>query len=604
MKLGFIYTVTSGGYDDQKVRINPEGWSHVVEDERQLWLKYNSNNECIAMTIVKDGVVFAITRIIGGDRADNNVSTWVYIPAKIKISGTQIINIIEAIKEINKSGTKRITENSFLENSILNENYPEKDYGITLIASNGNECAFRYPTGDYTLAEILDFPFQNYYHNYKYIFIYNYVPSPKPAIKDLSNMEIAEQICVLPPSQNTINEMFGYGAILKYSDGQLANKPYYGKKGEIISFIVEKDGCIPMPIKGQATEDEKDIEITAYGNSWKRIINDSYFKIIDSKTGEIIRGARVQIDDSTWDRSTQSISEDRLRSVKVIVSTNGYETFNDTLNISNPPALIKLEKIIEKATYYYTSKNNQELKITVSGTGARSFSPLEGYVAYGNRLKFKGTNSDSNHNHKHKKFSWTAFCYGFLCCIVLVLLSWGGYELYNWLFPSKNLQPPVIEIVNDSGEVGYDAMVDTHSLDYAINYLESTDVWNRDSLIQYSDLEGLYEELNTYNFTQIKNRQSKLNRSQRFNNLLKAINDYKSEPPTGTYTVENDLNITVSTYIDRLNSKNNPEKESQSSGVASDAAKKAGSKKNNSDGKATKNPSSQSNNNQNKRGGV
>ncbi len=594
MKLGFIYTVTSGGYDDQKVRINSEGWSHIVDDERQLWLKYNFDNECVAMTLVRGGVVFAITRIIGGDRADNNVSTWVYIPSKIKISGAQIINIIEEIKEINKSGTKRVTENSFLENSILNENYPEKNYGIDSIASSGNECAFRYPTADYTLAEIFDLPFQNYYHNYKYIFIYNHEPSTKPAIKDLSNLEIEEHICVLPPSQNTINKMFGSGAILKYSDRQLADKPYYGKKGEIIRFIVEKNGCISMGIEGQASEDEKEVKIISHVRSWKRIIKDSDFIIVDSKTGEEIRNIHVQINDSSWDKSTKSIFEDRLHSVKVNISANGYENFNGTINLSNPPVPISLEKIIEKATYDYTNKNNQNLKITISGPGANSDSPLEGYNVVGKKLKFIGANSDSDHKHKNKKFSWTAFCCGFLCCILLVLLTWGGCELYNCVFTSKEERVVVEPIPQAPIENALDGE-DCNTLDCAIKYLESTDKWERDALIKYPDLEGFYEELNTYDFNKLKTRKSKLGESNRFNNLLNAIVANESKSFTGTYNNHSDFTITVSKYIETLNNKSVQDNESHTGGVASDAAKKVSSQKQKNSAQPAKQRSSSDN---------
>ena len=318
MKLGYIYTVTSGGYDDEKVRINSGDWSSAVEDERQLWLKFSHNGESIAMTIVRDGVAFAITRIIGGDRADNNITTWVHIPSKVHITGSQVKQVINAIKEINKLGTKKVSQESFMGNDILACDYPEKKYSILFSPSEGKELAGRYPTTDFSMVEILGHAYQEYYTKYKYVFLFNQKNEFKESLVDLSNQDIIDSICVLPPTAEQVQNIFGSSkVVIKVVDGSVFNKPLIVKKGEPITLTAEKDGCLPMQIMGQAFSDEAEIEISSINKPWKRIIS-HLFEVKDAKTGIKIPST-LRILDSHYDESNKSIPEDRLRNVRIKV---------------------------------------------------------------------------------------------------------------------------------------------------------------------------------------------------------------------------------------------------------------------------------------------
>lgn len=522
MKLGFIYTVTSGGFDDQKVRINPDGWSNVIEDERQLWLKYNSANECVAMTFVKNGVVFAISRIIGGSRADNNICTWVYIPSKIIISGAEIIKIIDTVKEINKNGTKKITENTFIDNAILNQDFPEKANGISFNASTGKEYALRFPTNDFTFAEILNFPFQSYYIKYKYIFLYDNVPPQNLNIKNLSNEDIVEYISVYPPSVHTINEIFGTGTVLKYSNGKVANKPIIVKKGETIDLTVEKPGYISRRIKGKAERDGGHIKIVAYEETWRRIINDSYFNIVDSKTGEKIKSPGWRIYGPGWENSNIFLPEDKLKDAKVTISAEGYKSFTANVDLRYPPVRIPLTKEEEK-NYLILPDTPGDVDIPKGG---------------------------------NKKFNKQWFLIGFLIPLLLGAVVWCGILLYKRVFPSFNTKENSEKAENSSGDSDQET-VDLFSLENAINYLQSNEKWEKDSLDKYPDLKGLFEELNNYNFEAIKNRSDKLKSSDRYNELIEAIETNNSKNLGGNFNNENDYIITVPRYIRRLNSANN-----------------------------------------------
>ncbi|MBD5340870.1 MAG: hypothetical protein HDR94_04775 [Bacteroides sp.] len=589
MKLGYIYTVTSGGYDDEKVRINAGDWSSVVEDERQLWLKFSDNGESTAMTIVRDGVVFAITRMIGGDRADNNITTWVYIPSKVKITGSQVKQVIDAIKEINKLGTKKVSQNSFMSIDILAYDYPEKKYAILLSPSEGKELAGRYPTTDFSMVEILGHSFQEYYTKYKYVFLFNQKNEFKEGLVDLSNQDIIDTICVLPPSADNIQKIFGSSSVvIKLSDGSVFNTPFVVKKGQPISLTAVKKDCIPMRIMGQAFKDEAEIEISSINQPWKRIIS-NLFEVTDAKTGKVIP-SKCRILDSHYDELEKSIPEDRLRNVRIQVTSNGYEPFDGEVNLSHGVKTIPLEKIMEKETYTYQTKAGDDVKVTISGPGAKSKSPLQGYKVNGHKLIYVEPTLVHNgsclqdtvltvgeNTPKKRRFAWMEFCYGIISVILLMFILYGGIKFFHPTFFKDMLQYSKEyseDITIDDSDVNMvtPTLKDT-AKEQAIAYLDNqTGKWDRDSFNRYPVLECLFEELNTYQFDKILNRESILSGSRNFKDVLDAIRINKHKKFSGSFCPENDFQITVSRYIDKLNKPEEQKAQASSEGIARKAA--------------------------------
>ena len=100
-------------------------------------------------------------------------------------------------------------------------------------------------------------------------------------------------------------------------------------------------------------------------------------------------------------------------------------------------------------------------------------------------------------------------------------------------------------------------------------------VWQRDSLIKYPELVGLFEELNSYEFSKILNRDSKLRESKNFKKICDAININSGKQFNGNFCGEGDYSITVSNYEKKLNKPVDQPKASANGGVASEAAKKA-----------------------------
>ena len=140
------------------------------------------------------------------------------------------------------------------------------------------------------------------------------------------------------------------------------------------------------------------------------------------------------------------------------------------------------------------------------------------------------------------------------------------------------------------------------TIDDAIAYLDNKDgVWQRDSLIKYPELDGLFEELNSYEFSKIINRDPKLRNSKNFKKIYDAIRLNIGKPFSGSFCGDDDFSysITVSKYEKKLKKPVDQPKAPDNGGVASDAAKKAQESANNTSTNQNTNKEQK-----NKRGGV
>lgn len=618
MKLGYIYTVTSGGYDDEKVRINTGEWNKIVEDERQIWFKHSTNDECLAMAFAQDGVVLVVSRIIGGDRPENNITTWIYVPSCIRISGSQLKQVVDAVKEINRRGTSTVTKEAFTGNPILNADYEEKKSAPNVRPSSSLELAGRYPTTDFSLSDILSQPFQEYYANFKYIFLLNSKNDLKANLIDLSGKAIDKKICVLQPSAQSLKTTFGTtDVVLRLANGSLFTAPIWAKSGQIIDLVAEKSGCAPIHLKGQAIADDSEVELSLGNHEWRIAISDDLFRFVDSKSGSSIKSNRTCfIMNPNFNRQDKSLPESEISKVHIKVTAAGYDDFDGVVDLSHGATIVRLTKTLEKKQFSYTSKKGAMLEVSINGEGAKSQYPLDGYRAVGSRLEYL-----------HSGFAWKEFGMGVAAAAAALLLYLG----IAWYFEEPQPNPNVIyEDINNGGSTdninsengGSGSSTEDNNKDnnkdnnqetapdndkkqneVATNYIEYLDnpegVWDRNELEKFPELKGLFEELRTYDFDKIVGRVN-LFQSNAFKELSNAIANNHHKNFSGTFTDKNDNKITVKLYIDRLNK---PEEEKPKAKAPAQTDKKTTDKANSAAGGAKKGDAKKSNSsNKGKRG--
>lgn len=113
-KIGFrIYRFKEG--PSIGLTVNEGDWTKKVVDIRDILKLYNSEDEskfAMFMSFSENGAYITIARSISG-RGGDNTAAWIYIPNNIEVTGTEIIQIIDIVKEelsASKSNVERLTQ--------------------------------------------------------------------------------------------------------------------------------------------------------------------------------------------------------------------------------------------------------------------------------------------------------------------------------------------------------------------------------------------------------------------------------------------------------------------------------------------------------------
>lgn len=562
MKLGYFFQCTAGGVGSKEIKINCHDWAYYVSDQRDLWYKYSVNDECVAITMLNDGMLIPVVRMIRTARPKDNIATWIYVPSKMIISGEILESIINRVKEIVRGSTKAITEATFVNDPILTADFAERKYPKTSCRPEpGSPNAYRTKTPFYSIKEILDNPFQDYYSNYRYIFLFNELPASTEGLVDISDKMLSKTITVLPPSARTISEKFGQDYVQITRQGHLFNAPISASKDEIIELKAIRNGFVPMEFYVQAMNDEEEVVLSNLPQ-WKKIIDASVIKVKDAEEDTLIKGVVKTFVDSDYDENTHSIPESRLRNVKVRLSASGYKEEIVYVDLTSVPEPVSLKPKVEEVSYSYEMTTGQKIKVICKGKGMGTGCPLQGYNVVNGKLRYEypsqqwtpdnNPNGNSGKGGRKRKFHGRSFLYGILTAFVIILIGFGVKLLF---FSKSDDKAKIVsgeqktEIVNDAGSQQPDVQSASAA---AIAYLDKNDEWHRDSLIKYPELINLFEELNHYDFEKILARENTLSASKNYINLVSHIKSNTDKTFKGTYNDANDFKITVRRYKDNL----------------------------------------------------
>lgn len=564
MKLGYFFQVTANGAGSKEFKINCNNWDYYVSDQRDIWYKYASNDECVAITMIEKGILISVVKLLRTARPKDNIATWIYVPSKIKISGEELERVIIRVKEINRGSTKAITETIFASDPILNADFEERKYPRTLCRPEpDSQNAYRTKTQMINIREILDRPFQEYYSNYRYIFLFNEFPATTEGLVDISDKELKKTITALPPSESTIREYFGYAPVRITKDRNIFNSPISVELGDNIKLRAERSGYVSMDFVGQAIEDEAELQLSGFGE-WRKIINPHTIIVKDVETGSIISGAKVDFGNCNgYDRMNDSIPESKLANVAVRVTANGYKDKEVTIDFTGPLMPITLEANKEEKTYTLTTDDGRKLKVTFSGKRIGKVCPLVGYTFTGEKLQrqypsdtditIEGkSDNDKNSKDKHE-FSLKWFLCGILTALLLILLALGVKAIF--FSGDKEDKKPAINNLTTPEQPRTDPRQLEHpsTISQAVAYLDNNEVWIRDSINKFPELVGLFDELNSYDFDKIIARETSLSNSKAFKDLVNVVKANNKKRINGMFNNQNDIQITVKKYKNKIN---------------------------------------------------
>lgn len=588
-KIGFrIYRFKEG--PSVGLTVNEGDWTKKVVDIRDILKLYNSEDEskfAMFMSFSENGAYITIARAISG-RGGDNTAAWIYIPNNIEVTGNDIIPIIGVVKEelsASKSNVERLTQ-------IFNKDYRTTESADYMPSSSEKIFAKR-NVGFYPLKDIIgEKRYQPIYSNYNIILI-NDMDGMKIVdknITDLSSEKMVETLVFCPP----VNQDLPNGVTVHFNTSGYPpfNKPVRVYKSKHINLVFKRIGFEDIPYMDSVEENDQICGVPRF--DWKKSISRDRFKVVaahDSNV-DLTDYATITVNnvELKWHQPI-IISEHDVRQAKVRFSVNGYEPaeeYMDLLHADNS-ITVKLHRAERAQSWKIELANGHTAVMDLRSkylSGDKYESPIKGYSREDGVLRY------TNFGVLKQR------AIGFLIAVATFVVICLGVALFEW-FDNHNFEwqlgwPPLkvekigsykaesstraesysnnddVPTPSDQSSVNEDG-----SLSKAIAYLDNeAGVWQRDSLIKYPELDGLFEELNTYEFNKILNRYSKLCESKNFKRIYDTIKSNLDKKFDGNFCSEGDYSITVSNYEKKLN-KAIVQTLDPPQGVVSNAAKKA-----------------------------
>ena len=595
-KIGFrIYRFKEG--PSVGLTVNEGDWTKKVVDIRDILKLYNSEDEskfAMFMSFSENGTYITIARSISG-RGGDNTAAWIYIPNDIEVTGSDIISIIEVVKEelsAPKSNVERLTQ-------IFAQNYRAME-AADYIPSSIEKVFAKRNVGFYPLKELIgEKRYQPIYSNYHAILINDNdsMEIVDKNLTDLTNEMLVETFVFCPPVKQDIPN--GVSVHFNKSGYPLFNKPVRVNKSERISLVFKRSGFEDIPYIDSVEENDQFCGVPRF--DWKKSISRDQFKIVAANDSNVnlTDDATITINnvELKWHQPI-IISEHDARQAKVRFSVNGYEPKEEYIDLLHAAKSItvKLHRAERAQSWKIELANGHTAVMDLRSkylSGDKYESPIKGYSREDGVLRY------TNFGVIKQRAIGFLMAVGaiIVICLGVALFEWFDNHTFEWRLGLPPLKVEKIgsyktsssyteELPSNNEDQNIDMeqnlAADPKSLSKAIAYLDNeSGIWQRDSLTFYPDLEHLFEELNAYEVDSLLKRASTLQSSSQFKKVLDAIKtnrekiqanknkDYKKFCPDGDHT------ITVTNYINKLNKQIEQKVQTSPEGIARKAAMNA-----------------------------
>ena len=486
------------------------------------------------------------------NREGDNIAGWIFVPAEIRISGEELLGNIRKIKDLifrtELPGQAELQQ-------LFSQTYPLKTCSIPYKASLKNgKFAKREITPTVSEEKILSNLHQPYYAEFQAVFIEER-PNEVVGVTDLSHQPLTNLVPILPPDP----------AILRSQGIEV----FFLKTGETFanSMLVPVGSTIKIGVKRRGFETQSFVmKVDSEGTkceipeiNWQRKISKSDFIVKDSSGRQLNSGYTIYINNQPLIQD-RYLTEFEIETARVRVEYQNQSTAV-TGNLKSLPMTVYIDGPVGKssrgAEWRVVLANGSKGKVAVEGNGVAGYeSPLKGYDIDGEYLVYKDN-------------AWTQRIIGFAAGIILGGIVVGILALCGAFGSSDdkngNQVPAGTETTVDipAAETGQQQLNDDvqkaleEKEKAALTYLEENQNWKKGEMEQIDNLQGLFDDLNTFNLEQLSNKWMEiLKGSPRF---LKIIEAYKisqekggkpqTKTPDFTYNKAGDETINIDNYI-------------------------------------------------------
>jgi len=480
--IGFTIKYASSGVQSP-ILLNADGrWERGVVDLRDV-LRTNIQPDVLAsghnifmMSFDRDGCYLTVARAVQG-RQDDFAAGWLYIPASVSISDSEIGNILQHVIAALKDSD--LTPHIAGLEELFSRSYPTLPYRAEYRPSNRNGSAAGRDVSNYSAAHLMGTArYQPYYSDYSRVFIVeNFAACCTPNVINISGRPLVEICSLVPPTQAEVERYFGPEVHLALSDGTPFTAPIGVEKGASVSLRAVRPGFADLRFNTVAERDGDGVHVPT-APRWLRHVGPENIRVIDAATGRPVPKATISVNDAILGTLGYDIPESQ-NEILVVVRAPGYRTFNGTLEATRLPADIRLVAM-------YGDKDDDRLRSHRRDNNGKMRGILIG------------------------------------ACGVLVAgaIVWGGFALFggddkpSTEVASASTQPmvdPNISQTDQTGGTGGTTAGDTdgivndeaHNHDAAVRYLKGR-TYDRAEMEKYADLHGMWDDLNNLNFDALK----------------------------------------------------------------------------------------------------
>lgn len=541
------------------------------ENDRDYSQLFSYGQPILFLSLVKEGALFAIVKPANGGRSNDYISSWVFVPAELEISGKELKEVIEKATNILSGIEPDIDEI----NSIVNKKYQTREsvpYYSPSDLSSSLDAVRYYGGSGFSLSEILNSPFQNTYSKYRRVFLIDGETEVRfQKAEDLSKQEIVRFVTIPVPSREP-------NGFMPYLDNNPYTKPIcvqektkvtitWKKKGyEDISysFNASPESTIPMP-------QTKDIILRLY-------LGD--IRVYNKKDGSLISSFNVQLEGKNYPSNyTVRVQAQRVQQIEAVINSDGFVSKRVMLADAFKSKGVGLQE----NQYVYNIELRFPDAITTFPQRIVSRRPLDAYGIHlphnfklrGGQLKegedevnlfdykesrnydwYDNDGYGNQHENQHrldssvKRPKHRKHTKAIVVVLALILIVVLGFLIKGVL--SSNDDSIRRSNYNDSDTTS--VTIDQTKL---IQLLDKSKTWNKDTL-ESLGLSGLFDDMVYYKFSSIVDLNTNIvNKSTKMRELIRVATEAKNKKatplePTYNYNTEKNT-IDIDAYINRVN---------------------------------------------------
>ncbi len=558
-KLGFAINFASQGAALALVA-NDGPWSKKVVDSRRfVTLLAGLENPSSVVTFLSfdaTGCFMTLLKTISG-RSNDYLSGWVYIPNTVEITGDQMMQVHNYVRQILLTVSNLATVRSNIMQFFAQE-LPTKPYAMAYVPSQGDLYGVRYVDAS-TLPQLLGADrYQQVYNGFRAIFLIDRSqgisirPELVSKFRDLSQQPMQHYCVVKTPTDRDVPGV-GRGVEVTFAlHGQPEhpfNAPQWVVAGSQVRIAIKKRGyqdqSYTYVVTHQDVQEFPKPQAASSGHGWKKRVNASMFVITDGQ-GHPVRPNKILVNGIDVMRSDATLSEEDCRNATVTVIAAGYEEAQIHVSLNSGKVSITLAKKALVIQDHIVLANGHIEPFTIEAKHMSSYYPgeelLEGYT-YDREKRAYALNSG---------FVWKQRLLGVVAGIVLavVVVAALGYTVFDWFGSNASKDQETVNVEETQSSANQDSNAKV------ADYLQNNASWTKSKLTDLG-AQDLFKHLNEFDVDGIKQDANKYN-SPNLQQVVNALNgktqiQLQGKAEGGTYCKPGDEAINWRNYIDWIN---------------------------------------------------